>query len=58
MWFEQRMLLGSRDDMKDIVKAISKIYEGRQAFASLASHAGTQFVVTSTIRSLLSLFPL
>jgi hypothetical protein len=30
VWLEQRLLLGDREDMDDIVEAISKLYERRQ----------------------------
>jgi dTDP-4-amino-4,6-dideoxygalactose transaminase len=33
IWIEQNLLLGSRDDMDDIVRAFEKIYEGRDALA-------------------------
>jgi dTDP-4-amino-4,6-dideoxygalactose transaminase len=34
VWLEQRLLLGTRHDMDDIVSAVTKIYDGRHAFAS------------------------
>ncbi len=34
VWLEQRLLLSTPQDMDDIVSAITKIYDGRHAFAS------------------------
>jgi dTDP-4-amino-4,6-dideoxygalactose transaminase len=36
VWFEHRLLLGEREDMDDIARAISKIYECRKEFAGNA----------------------
>ncbi len=33
-WMEQRLLLGSREDMDDIVRAFEKVHEGREALLS------------------------
>jgi dTDP-4-amino-4,6-dideoxygalactose transaminase len=33
VWFEHRLLLAEKEDMDDIVRAISKIYESRHEFA-------------------------
>jgi dTDP-4-amino-4,6-dideoxygalactose transaminase len=35
-WLEQRLLLGSREDMDDIVRAFEKVHEGRQAVGEWA----------------------
>jgi hypothetical protein len=35
VWLEQRLLLGDREDMDDIVEAISKLYERRQDLQEL-----------------------
>jgi len=35
VWLEQRLLLGDREDMDDIVEAISKLYEHRQDLQEL-----------------------
>lgn len=34
VWLEHRLLLGSLEDMNDIVRAVRKIYSGRQTFGS------------------------
>jgi dTDP-4-amino-4,6-dideoxygalactose transaminase len=37
VWLEQRLLLGSHEDMEDIVSAVKKIYSQRHAFDSRAA---------------------
>ncbi|MFO1502158.1 MAG: DegT/DnrJ/EryC1/StrS family aminotransferase, partial [Verrucomicrobiota bacterium] len=36
IWFEHRMLLGSRDDASDIYRAFSKVYDSREALGDWA----------------------
>lgn len=38
VWLEHRLLLGEREDMDDIARAIWKIYAGREAFAGGIAH--------------------
>ena len=33
MWLDQSMMLGTREDMDDIVAAFEKVYAGRDALA-------------------------
>ena len=39
VWLTQNVLLGTRDDMDDVVRAVEKIYEHRQALAGVAEAA-------------------
>jgi dTDP-4-amino-4,6-dideoxygalactose transaminase len=39
-WFEHRMLLGTREDMDDIVRAFSKVYDNRAALNNWARTQG------------------
>jgi hypothetical protein len=34
VWFEHRLLLGSRDDMRDIVRAVAKVAANGSELAS------------------------
>jgi hypothetical protein len=35
IWLEQNLLLGSRDDMDDIIRAFEKVYENRAALGAI-----------------------
>jgi dTDP-4-amino-4,6-dideoxygalactose transaminase len=38
-WFEQRLLLGTKEDMDDIARAFEKVYEGRRDLAEAATQS-------------------
>lgn len=42
VWLEHRLLLAEKEDMNDIVRAISKIYERRSEFAAHPAHRVTE----------------
>ena len=42
VWLEHRLLLGTREDMDDIARAVAKVYQCREEFSSAASTRSVQ----------------